>query len=172
MVPPAKFRPGKQPDMVFPDLPDDLTRPRVEQRLLRACKTIRALPDRERKYLYGSLANSMWRQAVEEWEAYAAEEVVVRFVPKPFDVSDCLPALAWCNGLGKSDWRLIWSRSFDVSFRMIAARIGRSDECARQLYRNALDFVWAQAAQAWVAERAAAGSALFDSQKNCGERKI
>lgn len=113
----------------------------VERRILRACRTLRAIPDREQRYFV--LRNS-WpdvQQATDD--AYGYTEVAMpKFRPKPQDVSDMLPALAWARGLEPREWRLIWWRSFDVSFRQIGFRIGRSDETARRWYKDAMLKVW------------------------------
>ena len=140
-------RVGRKPtaDFYVPPVPDDLSRPSVEARLLRACKTIRAMPDREARFLNPD-SQPVWREALKEWGEYGSEEVRIRFVPKPHDVSDCLTALAWCRSLSKRAFRLIWWRSFDnVSFALIAARIGRSDETARRWYQDAIEAAWSRA---------------------------
>lgn len=119
----------------------------VERRFLRACQTIRALPDREQRFiLSGQVGQAMWRNVVDEFTAYGyTEEVLPKFRPTPADVSDCLNALSWANGMDKKDFRYLWWRSFDVSFSVIAARIGRSDETARRRYRDAVTYLWAEA---------------------------
>ncbi len=80
-------------------------------------------------------------------DAYGADEARMRWRPEPADVSDYLVALAWANGLEKKEWRFIWWRSFEISFRQIGMKIGRSDETARTRYRDALLKVWANANQ-------------------------
>ena len=129
-----------------PNLPDDLTNRSVEHRVLRACKTLRAIPDKERKFLNGPAQGSIWKQVVQEFWSYNSEEEQLKFRPKPFDVSDYLVALSWCTVLEKQEFRYIWWRSFDnVSFSVIAARIGRSDETARRRYEDAMRKVWYEA---------------------------
>jgi hypothetical protein len=134
-------------DVVYaPALPDDLTYRSVEARVLRACKTLRALPDREKRFLgLAPLANSIWRQAVDEWAAYNADDERIKFFPRPHDVSDYLTALSWCKTLDKREFRYIWWRSFDISFSVIGARIGRSDETARRRYEDVMRKVWYEA---------------------------
>lgn len=117
----------------------------IEERVLRACKTVRSIPDKEVGFLrHGNPSSLTWHVVHSVWEAYSADsEVKVKFQPKPFDVSDMLTALGWCRCLTKQEFRLLWWRSFDeVSFGTIAARIGRSDETARTRYRDALLKVW------------------------------
>lgn len=111
----------------------------VERRVLRAFKTLRVLPDRDfvnRK--------SMWPEVLQTHEeAYGYTEVAMpRFRPTPFDVGDMLTALDWVRGLSKNDCRMLYWRSFDVSFRQIGIRLGRSDETARRRYRDIMIQVW------------------------------
>lgn len=125
-----------------------LTVGEVEKRVIRACKTLRALPDNEWRFLRDGAPKSAHLPVVQDFmDAYDSDgEVKVRFRPTPFDVSDCLTALAWCNVLTRQDFKFIWWRSFDeVSFRMIGAYIGKSDETARARYRDAVLRVWNQA---------------------------
>jgi hypothetical protein len=125
----------------------------VEDRILLACRTIRALPDRERKYF--ALHNCWPEMAALVEEAYGYTEVALpKFRPSPADVSDCLVALAWARGIPRRAWRLVWWRSFGVdtprgfsgmSFRHMAIRVGRSDETVRRWYRDAILGIWAEA---------------------------
>jgi hypothetical protein len=116
----------------------------VERRFLRACKTIRALPDPERRF---QVVESAWPEFTRDAaDAYGYTEVELpRFRPKPADVSDMLDALAWARPLQKNEWKLAWMRSFDLSFKMIGVRIGRSDETARRYYREVMIKVWGEA---------------------------
>lgn len=120
----------------------------VERRVLRACKTVRAMPDQEWRYLRaGNPVPPHWEVVRDFMDAYNPDgDVKMRFRPTPFDVSDMLPALSWCRILTKQDFRFVWWRSFDeVSFKTIAMRIGRSDETARQRYRDVILRVWNEA---------------------------
>lgn len=110
----------------------------VERRIMRACQTIRVLPDKEWRFLHSSGVSNL--PVVREFkEAYGYDEArPPKFLPTPRDVSDCLTALAWCNVLEKHEFRLVWWRSFGISFGQIAARLGRSDETARGRYRDAI----------------------------------
>jgi len=116
----------------------------VERRFLRACKTIRVLPDREAKFFN---VNSCWPEVVQTFEeAYGYGEVSLpRFRPNPFDVSDVLTALSWARELRKNEFRIAWWRSFDLSFGQISRRIGRSDETARRYYRDTMLKLWSEA---------------------------
>lgn len=116
----------------------------VERRVYRAMKTLRALPDREKRFLeFGS----MWPPYVQaSIDAYASVDAPApRFCPTPFDVSDFLTALSWARHLSKDEWNILWWRSFDFSFGLIAKYIGRSDETARRKYRDVMIDVWCTA---------------------------
>lgn len=113
----------------------------VEVRILRACKTIRALPDREARFFrYGS----MWPSVAHSTEeAYGYDEArLPRFKPSPADVSDCLTALEWARAVPRREFKLVWWRSLGWSYRHIAARLGRSHETARQRYRDVILNLW------------------------------
>lgn len=116
----------------------------VDRRILRACRTIRALPDRERKF---QAQHNCWPDIVQDVaDAYGYTDArPPRFHPSPADVSDCLTALAWARGLTKQEWRLIWAKSFGFSFRIIGLRIGRHEDTARRWYRDAILRVWVNA---------------------------
>jgi hypothetical protein len=116
----------------------------VERRFLRSCKTLRAVPDRERRF---QRVESCWPEYVlEAAEAYGYTEAQMpRFRPTPFDVSDMLTALAWARPLQENEFRMTWWRSFDLSFGQIGRRIGKSDETARRYYRDVMVKLWAQA---------------------------
>jgi len=116
---------------------DSLTTEDVERRILRACKTLRALPDPTRKFQWvGSAWPEVKRSAL---EAYGYTEIAMpRFKPTPADVSDYLIALAWARPVNWADFRFVWWRSFDLSFRTIGDRIHQSDETARRRYRTVL----------------------------------
>ena len=83
----------------------------VERRILRACKTLRAIPDREARYQ--TFRSNGWPPIVRELaDAYGYTEATMpRFQPTPHDVSDCLVALAWTRPLEKPEFKLIWWRS-------------------------------------------------------------
>lgn len=116
----------------------------IEQRLLTAMKTIRALPDRERRFMVMKGASISYVQ--EYLDAYASTDVrVPMFVPTPTDVTDCLVALSWVRHVDKKSWKIMWLRSFDFSFGLIAKYIGRSDETARRWYREGITDAWAAA---------------------------
>ncbi|MDK1377113.1 MULTISPECIES: DUF6362 family protein [unclassified Sinorhizobium] len=103
--------------------------------------TLRVLPDSERRFF---IVRSSFPDYVQEAvTAYSADnDYEPRFRPTPFDVSDCLTALAWLRHLDRPEWRIIWWRSFGMSFGIIAKYIGRSDEAARKRYENAMTDVW------------------------------
>jgi hypothetical protein len=113
----------------------------VERRILRACKTLRALPDPDRRFQWVKAA---WPEVIRSSEdAYGYTDAAMpRFRPSPRDVSDMLLALSWARCLEWKEFRLIWWRSSEVSFGHMAGRIHRSDETARRWYRDATLKVW------------------------------
>lgn len=117
-------------------LPED-----VEKRILTACKTIRALPDRDRRF---QVVSGCWPEVVRSVEdAYGYTDVAFpKFRPKPSDVSDMLVALSWARCLEDNEFKLVWWRSFDISFRHIGLRLHRSDETARSRYRGVVVKLW------------------------------
>lgn len=131
---------SKRADLV----PDEIPAPEVERRLLTACKTVRALPDRDRKLF---TVRAIWPEVVQDVaDAYGYTEALMpRFRPSPRDVSDCLVALAWARCLKRREFRFIWWRSFDLSFYRMGLNIHRSDETARRNYRDAILMCWYQA---------------------------
>lgn len=145
----------------------NLTVKELEERILRACKTIRALPDPERRYL-----NSGWRgdwllpvaHSVEEAYGYrtGAEEGFEakqeRFRPSPADVSDCLTALAWARSVPRRTFKLIWWRSQGWSFRQMDLRLGRYEGGALRNYRDAMLQMWMAAQHAKKDYRKVAGN--------------
>jgi hypothetical protein len=70
--------------------PEMLERAIVERRVLRACMTIRSLPDKERRFLYSATQNSLWRETVQEWDGYGVEECKIWF--GALDISPIIPA--------------------------------------------------------------------------------
>ena len=116
----------------------------VERRLLTAKKTIRALPDLERRFF---IIKSTSPDYIHEYmDAYnSVEEIAPKFKPTPSDISDCLVALAWIRHLPKKSWQILWWRSFELSYGLIARYIGRSDETARKRFEEAITDAWAAA---------------------------
>ena len=113
----------------------------VERRVLRACKTLRAMPDPDRKFQW---VRAAWPEVIRSMEhAYGYTEALMpRFRPTPADVSDYLVALEWVRPVEWIDFRLIWWRSFDLSFGQMATRIHKTDETARRWYRDAILRAW------------------------------
>ena len=123
---------------------EKISRSEAKDRILTAMKTIRALPDKERRFF---VVKSSGPEYVQEYiDAYASVEAIApKFRPTPFDVSDCLNALSWLRHLKKSSWQIVWWRSFDISYGQIAEYIGRSDETARKRFEEAITDAWAAA---------------------------
>jgi uncharacterized protein DUF6362 len=122
---------------------DVLTVSDVERRILRACKTLRALPDREHRF---QVLLNTWPQMEEDEGGYGYTEVVMpRFRPSPADVTDYLTALTWARAVTRNEFRYIWWRSLGYSFGRMGLWVGRSDETARRNYRDALLKIWYRA---------------------------
>ena len=134
-------RKRKQSITLAPELIDILD---VERRLLRAFKTLRAMPDPERRFFS---QKSAWPEVLQNpEEAYGYSEVKMpRFRPTPFDCGDYLTALDWIRGLDASAVRLIVARSFDFSFHQIGRRIGKSADTAGRHYKEAVRCAWVEA---------------------------
>ena len=124
-----------------------------EERIMRAMRTLRAMPDKERRFFV--LKSGMPAHVQEQIDAYAAVDArPPRFAPTPFDVGDYLTALSWARHLPRNQWRILWWRSFGLSFGQIAAYIGRSDETARRNFKEAIIDAWT-AANGYAGSRAA-----------------
>jgi hypothetical protein len=118
-----------------------VSRTDVQERLITALKTLRALPDQEKRFF---IVKSSSPDYVREYmDAYDPDnDYGPRFQPTPADVSDCLTALSWIRHLDKRAWQIVWWRSFDVSFGLIGKRIGRSDETARRRFEDVITDAW------------------------------
>ena len=136
---------------------DHLLITEVESRIRRACKTLRAIPDREARF---HTLHNCWPDILQSAEdAYGYTDAIPpRFRPTPADVSDMLIALAWARAVDKRDFRLVWWRSFDISFKHIGIRIGRSDETARCWYKDAILRIWHEANSQAASNRSGAGT--------------
>lgn len=121
-----------------------LSRADVWGKLESAMRTLRAMPDRERRFF---AVKSGYPDFVRDYiDAYAsADAIAPRYQPSPQEVSEYLDILAWTRHLEQRDWKLLWWRSFGLSFGIIADYIGRSDETARKRFENALTDVWTAA---------------------------
>ncbi|AYD02214.1 DUF6362 family protein [Neorhizobium sp. NCHU2750] len=118
-----------------------VSRTEVEGRLMTAMRTLRAMPDRERRFFIVKSSSPDYVQ--ESVTAYASvEDIGPRFQPSPADVSDCLYALAWVRHLDRAAWQILWWRSFELSFGVIGKYIGRSDETARKRFETAITDAW------------------------------
>ena len=138
-------RMAKRPGPRLSVTPDrGIPRREVEERLMRSMRTLRVIPDTERRYFM--IRSNMPEYVREYLDAYdSASAFAPKFSPTPFDVSDYLTALSWARHLDKSDWKILWWRSCELSFGQIAKYIGRSDETVRRRYRDILTDVWCSA---------------------------
>lgn len=119
-------------------------RSEVQSRLMTAMRTVRVLPDKEQRFF---VVKSSSPDYVREYiDAYnSVDDVMPKFRPSPADVSDCLIALSWVRHLGKEQWQILWWRSFELSYGIIAKYIGRSDETARKRFEEAVTDAWCAA---------------------------
>ena len=116
-------------------------RKEVEERLMRGMKTLRALPDRERRFfIVKSSSPDYIREYIDAYDP--DDDIQPRFQPTPKDISDYLTALSWVRHLDRSAWKILWARSFGVSFGLIGKEIGRSDETARKRFEVAVTDAW------------------------------
>lgn len=136
-----RAQPDRRPAPRVASSKTKVPRTEVEERLMRAMKTLRAVPDRERRFF---IIKSSSPDYVREYlDAYDPDDdAQPRFQPTPADVSDYLTALSWVRHLDRSAWRILWWRSFDVSFGLIGKQIGRSDETARKRFETAITDAW------------------------------
>jgi len=132
----------------------------VEKRILRALKTLRSLPDPEARFLK---VKSAWPEFPRKYmDAYNSAETRQRFNPTPRDMSDYLTALEWLRGVPKADVKHIYWQSFDLSFRQVAHKIGRSHETARKRYRDVLIRVWGNANREYLLQEKREVRKYFD----------
>jgi len=114
----------------------------VEERLLRACRTLRALPDKDRP----RVLKTYWPITADDEVAYGYNDAAMpKFRPSPADVSDMLPALDWTQGMPKKEFRFIWWRSCGCSFGRMADFIHKSHDTARNCYIEAMRNAWYRA---------------------------
>lgn len=112
----------------------------LEQRILDAMRTLRAMPDREARFLRSY--RPAWPDFRSDPWAYGyADQPLPRFRPTPAQISDCLPALELCRGLDREQWRIVWWRSLGYSFAVIAARLRCCGETARRRYLRAMRYI-------------------------------
>jgi hypothetical protein len=156
LVPPAARRKGVRlllpgelplPTAIAYSPPHRITLEECEARLLRALKTDRYLPDRERAQLRVRVFGLDTEPAPGDWPA----GISTRWSPFPQDTQDYLVAMAWFAALTKRERMLIKQRAMGWSFVRIGDERGRSDEWAKQQYLEALVRAW-RSARGEVAE--------------------
>lgn len=118
-----------------------LSRNEVWEKLEASMRTLRALPDKERRFF---VVKSGYPDFVRDYiDAYGSvEEIAPKFQPTPSQISEYLEVLSWARHLERREWQILWWRSFGTSYGVIAKYIGRSDEAARKRFENALTDVW------------------------------
>jgi hypothetical protein len=127
----------------------------VESRICRALLTLRVMPDRERRFLYGSMTPGIWAEACDPSDYADEAPKRPRFKPSQFDCTDYLDALEWLRGLNPPEVRLIRWRSRGWSYAQIGDRIGRDQRTAKKRYSEALARVRTNALRQASLKRAA-----------------
>lgn len=128
-----------------------ITLEHCEARLLRALKTDRFLPDRERAQMRVRVYGLETAPEPGDWP----KGIELRWAPFPEDSQDYLVAMRWYAVLDKRERTLVRERAMGWSFLRMGDERGRSDEWARQQYIGALTRAWRTSNEP---ERAAAGA--------------
>jgi hypothetical protein len=113
----------------------------IEERILRAFKTLRAMPDPDARF---RVLHNYWPDMVRDVaDAYGYNDATLpRFRPTPVDVGDYLTALSWLKDLEPREIKLVEWVSMDFGFSLIGARIGRSYDTAKRRYEDAIRKIW------------------------------
>ena len=136
--------------MVSIQIQPRMTLDEIESRLHEAIRTLAALPDKERAWLYPKLTS--WPLIpVDESDgiARALERVaagksawalpsVKRPPPTPSAIDRMLPTLEWLKFTDKRGRKLIQERAFGVPFYKLAGKFGRSEYLVEKWNREAL----------------------------------
>lgn len=130
------------------------TKRQVEMRLREAILTLAALPDKERKWVYGQLTSwpETLREAIDVM-AVALDRVangksayedtkVSRPVPSPDAIDRMDETLPWLTLLSERERKLVMAKAFDVSWVKLAAKYGRTERTIQRWYETAIDVVW------------------------------
>lgn len=130
-----------------PDIQD------IQVRLYEAIRTLHALPDRERKWIYGRMCNwpDTLREAVHIYAA-ALERLANKktpfedmreppYVPTKEAIDRLDETLRWLTWLDKRELELITARAFKRAWLKIAWKYGRSDTTVQTWHRQALEKV-------------------------------
>ena len=125
----------------------------LEERLHEAIRTLRALPDRERKWIHA--AGARWPDTLREVAdvlALALERVQQgksafesmrgpRYTPSKEAIDRMDEALDWLRVLDKDQLRILTLRAFGMSWERIGWRFRKSDRTMQRWYRDALETV-------------------------------
>lgn len=126
----------------------------VEDRLQEAIRTLAALPDKERKWIYGQLTS--WPETLREaidMMAIALERVATgksayedmrpsRPVPSAEAIDRMDKTLPWLVLLDERERKLVMARAFDVYWTKLAAKYGKSEYHVKKWYAQTIDKVW------------------------------
>lgn len=125
----------------------------VEERLHEAIRTLAALPDRERRFIYAR--QTSWPETLREAIdviALALERIQQgkpayvplrepRYVPTKEAIDRMDEALDWLAWLDERGLNLVTLRAFRTPWIKIAWRYGRSDTTVQRWYKEALESV-------------------------------
>lgn len=126
----------------------------VEQRLSESIRTLAALPDRERKWVYAKLSSwpATLREAVDvmslalerlrDGEVSAYEALAEpRWQPTKEMIDRLDRTLPWLTLLDERELKIVTLRAFRVSWLKISWRYGRSDTTVQRWHREAIERV-------------------------------
>lgn len=116
----------------------------TEDRIERAILTVTSLPETDLAKLKGG--GSAWPEVVRNaGEAYGYEpQKRAKFRPTAKDYDRMLPDLElllmhrMLDANGHRNYRIIWSRAFDLSWWRLAERAGRSERQVQRWYKDAM----------------------------------
>lgn len=119
----------------------------VVKRVRRAIKTLNALPDPERQFLYGQ--GAAWPEFIRDAsEAYGYNEArPPRFEPTARDVDEMHEGMSWIVWLksekdGERDIKLVMARAYGVPWWRLSQKIGMSEKQLRRRFDTAHIKIW------------------------------
>mgnify|MGYP001549354359 CR=1 FL=1 len=126
----------------------------TDERLCEAIRTLAALPDRERKWVYAKLSSwpEVLREAVDvmglalerlrDGKISAYEALTEpRWLPTKEMIDRLDETLPWLTLLDERELKIVTLRAFRVSWLKISWRYGRSDTTVQRWHREAIERV-------------------------------
>ncbi|MGH1350755.1 MAG: DUF6362 family protein [Methyloligellaceae bacterium] len=120
----------------------------IEQRIIRAYKTLRSLPDREAGWLR---VKSNWPEVLREYsDLVGAEPIdyIETFKPTPYDLDDMLIALGWLTRINKRPalrqkyQRVFLLRSLGFSWYTVGGRMNVHETTIMRWRKDAIILAW------------------------------